>query len=126
MSFVVTEPDNEPAPKPTVKPTVKPTEKPASSGIKVEYEGGNSFSTSKSAVPTSVEIDGVPVSFIGDGKYFTVGCIDPDAQWVTVRWNSTSVTTNFTPDVTVACPSLGIPKTGDMPVWAAIAAFFGF
>ena len=113
---------NAPAP----KPTVKPTEKPASSGIKVEYEGGNSFSTSKSAVPTSVEIDGVPVSFIGDGKYFTVGCIDPDAQWVTVRWNSTSVTTNFTPDVTVACPSLGIPKTGDMPVWAAIAAFFGF
>ena len=96
------------------------------SGVSVTYNGGNSFSTSKSAVPTSVEIDGVPVSFIGDGKYFTVGCIDPDAQWVTVRWNSTSVTTNFTPDVTVACPSLGIPKTGDMPVWAAIAAFFGF
>ena len=100
--------------------------KKSGNGIKVKYEGGNSFSTSKSAVPTSVEIDGVPVPFSGDGKFFTVGCIDSDAQWVTVRWNSTSVTTNFNPDVTVSCPNLGIPKTGDMSVWAAIAEFLGF
>jgi len=100
--------------------------KKSGNGIKVKYEGGNSFSTSKSAVPTSVEIDGVPVPFSGDGKFFTVGCIDPNAQWVTVRWNSTSVTTNFNPDVTVACTNLGIPKTGDMSVWAAIAEFLGF
>ena len=94
--------------------------------IKVTYNGGNSFSTSKSAVPTSVEIDGVPVPFTGNGKLFTVGCIDPDAEWVTVRWNSTSVTVNFKPDVTVSCPVMSIPKTGDMPLWMAVAEFFGF
>ena len=120
--------DNQPTEKPQVTPTPKPkpTEKPASSGIKVEYEGGNSFSTSKSDVPTSVEIDGVPVSFTGNGSSFTVGCIDPNAKWVTVKWNSTTVTVNFTPDVNVVCTEIGIPKTGDMPFWAAIAAFFGF
>ncbi len=103
-------------------------EKPVSSGsgIKVTYNGGNSFSTSKSAVPTSVEIDGVEVPFTGNGKNFTVGCIDPSAKWVTVRWNSTSVTVNFKPDASVVCAVVAIPKTGDMPVWAAVAAFFGF
>ena len=105
---------------------VPPASKPSSgSGIKVKYEGGNSFSTSKSAVPTSVEIDGVEVPFTGNGKSFTVGCIDPNAEWVTVRWNSTSVTVNFKPDVNVVCAEVAIPKTGDMPVWAAVAAFFG-
>ena len=103
----------------------KPTEKPASSGIKVTYNGGNSFSTSKSDVPTGVEIDGVAVPFNGTGSNFTVGCVDPGAKWVTVRWNSTSVTTNFTPDALVEC-SVSIPKTGDMPVWAAVLALFGF
>jgi len=99
--------------------------KSSGSGIKVKYEGGNSFSTSKSAVPTSVEIDGVEVPFTGNGSSFTVGCIDPNAKWVTVRWNSTTVTTNFTPDGLVEC-SVAIPKTGDMPFFAAVAAFFGF
>ena len=104
-----------------------PESKPSSgSGIDVEYEGGNSFSTSKTAVPTSVEIDGVEVPFTGDGKFFTVGCIDPSAEWVTVRWNSTSVTTNFTPDGLDECSAVAIPKTGDMPFFAAVAAFFGF
>ena len=103
----------------------KPTEKPASSGISVKYNGGNSFSTSKSDVPTGVEIDGVAVPFSGTGSNFTVGCVDPGAKWVTVRWNSTSVTTNFTPDGLVEC-SVSIPKTGDMPVWAAVLALFGF
>ena len=116
-------PDN-PTEKPQVTP--KPTEKPASSGIKVEYNGGNSFSTSKGDVPTSVEIDGVPVPFSGNGSSFTVGCIDPNAKWVTVKWNSTTVTVNFTPDVNVVCTEIGIPKTGDMSIWAAIAEFFGF
>ncbi len=109
----------------TVSLKFEVTAKPRDS-IKVKYEGGNSFSTSKSAVPTSVEIDGVPVPFTGNGKLFTVGCIDPDAEWVTVRWNSTSVTVNFKPDVTVSCPVMSIPKTGDMPLWMAVAEFFGF
>ncbi|MBR5292011.1 MAG: hypothetical protein IKU32_03740 [Clostridia bacterium] len=96
------------------------------SGIKLTYNGGNSFSTSKSDVPTGVEIDNVPVSFSGDGNNFTVGCIDPNAKWVTVRWNSTSVTTNFTPDGNVVCTEVIIPKTGDVSFWTAIAQFFGF
>ena len=102
-------------------------EKPVSSGsgIKVTYNGGNSFSTSKSAVPTSVEIDGVAVGFSGDGKLFTVNSIPAGAKWVTVRWNSTSVTTNFTPNGAYFA-EVEIPKTGDMPIWATIAAFFGF
>lgn len=89
------------------------------SGISVKYTGGNGFSTSNSAVPTGVEIDNVPVSFTGDGRNFTVSCIKPDAKWVTVRWNSTSVTTNFTPDAAAYCSPTNIPKTGD----ASLAAF---
>ena len=110
-----------------VVPTPVP-EKPASSGsgISVKYNGGNSFSTSKSDVPTGVEIDGVPVTFNGTGSNFSVGCISSDAKWVTVRWNSTSVTTNFTPDGLVECTTVSIPKTGGMSIWAAIAQFLGF
>ena len=101
--------------------------KPSSgSGISVKYNGGNSFSTSNPSVPTGVEIDGVPVTFNGTGSNFSVGCISSDAKWVTVRWNSTSVTTNFTPDGLVECTTVSIPKTGDMSFWAAVAAFFGF
>lgn len=89
-----------------------------SSGIDLWYNGGNSFGSSKSAVPTSVEIEGVPVSFNGNGREFTVGCISPNAKWVTVRWNSTSVTTNFTPDANAACAEITLPKTGDVSVMA--------
>ena len=95
------------------------------SGISITYNGGNSFSTSKSDVPTGVEIDGVPVTFNGIGSNFTVGCISSDAKWITVRWNSTSVTTNFTPNGAYFA-EVEIPKTGDMPFWAAIAEFLGF
>jgi len=95
----------------------KPT-KPDRKDIKVKYEGGNRFSTNKSAVPTSVEIDGVPVSFVGDGRSFTVSCIEPGTHWITVRWHSTSVTTNFTADASVVCIPNAIPKTGDMSVMA--------
>ena len=104
-----------------------PAPKPASSGsgISVKYNGGNSFSTSKSDVPTGVEIDGVPVAFSGNGSSFTVSGIPANAKWVTVRWNSTSVTTNFTPSGAYVA-EVNIPKTGDMPIWAAVAAFFGF
>ena len=102
------------------------TDSSKGNGISVKYNGGNSFSTSKSDVPTGVEIDGVPVTFNGNGSNFTVGCIDPNAKWVTVRWNSTTVTTNFTPDGLVECTTVSIPKTGDMSFWAAIAEFFGF
>ena len=111
---------------PTPVPQV--TNKPSSSGngISVKYNGGNSFSTSNPSVPTGVEIDGVPVTFNGTGSNFSVGCISSDAKWVTVRWNSTSVTTNFTPDGLVECTTVSIPKTGDMSFWAAVAAFFGF
>ena len=103
--------------------TVEP--KPGN-GISVTYNGGNSFSTSNPSVPTGVEIDGVPVTFNGTGSNFSVGCISSDAKWVTVRWTSTSVTTNFTPDGLVECTTVSIPKTGDMSFWAAVAAFFGF
>ena len=106
-------------------PTTSPKPASTGSGISVKYNGGNSFSTSKSDVPTGVEIDGVAVPFSGTGSNFTVGCVDPGAKWVTVRWNSTSVTTNFTPDGLVEC-SVSIPKTGDMPFWAAVLALFGF
>lgn len=102
---------------PEVTPT--PENKPSGSGISVKYTGGNGFSSSKPDVPTGVEIDGEPVSFTGDGRNFTVSCIKPDAKWVTVRWNSTSVTTNFTPDANAYCSSTNIPKTGD----ASLAAF---
>ena len=108
-----------------VAPPSTAVSKSSGSGIKVKYEGGNSFSTSKSAVPTSVEIDGVAVGFSGDGKLFTVNSIPAGAKWVTVRWNSTSVTTNFTPNGAYFA-EVEIPKTGDMPIWAAIAAVFGF
>lgn len=89
------------------------------SGISVKYTGGNGFSTSNPEVPTVVEIDNVPVSFTGDGRNFTVSCIKPDSRWITVRWNSTSVTTNFTPDAAAYCSPTNIPKTGD----ASLAAF---
>ena len=103
-----------------------PATSSSGSGISVKYNGGNSFSTSNPAVPTGVEIDGVPVTFNGTGSNFSVGCISSDAKWVTVRWNSTTVTTNFTPDGLVECTTVSIPKTGDMSFWAAVAAFFGF
>ena len=116
-----------PNPAPSAPPSSEPTTKPSTgSGISVKYNGGNSFSTSKSDVPTGVEIDGVPVTFNGTGSNFTVGCISSDAKWVTVRWNSTTVTTNFTPDGLVECTTVSIPKTGDMSIWAAVSAFFGF
>ena len=96
------------------------------SGISITYNGGNSFSTSNSAVPTSVEIDGIPVSFTGDGRSFTVSGIPAGAKWITVRWNSTSITTNFAPDGNVVSAGIEIPKTGDisllMPVLALIGA----
>ena len=99
------------------------------SGVSVTYNGGNSFSTSKSAVPTSVEIDGVPVSFTGDGRSFTVSGIPAGAKWITVRWNSTSITTNFTPDASAVCTEINIPKTGDISLIAfalmAVAAAAG-
>ena len=92
-----------------------------SSGTDVKYNGGNSFSTSNSAVPTSVEIDGVPVSFSGDGRNFTVDCIDANARRITVRWHSASVTVNFTPDSSAVCGEIIIPKTGDVTVFAYAA-----
>ncbi|MBQ7091287.1 MAG: hypothetical protein IJN83_01365, partial [Clostridia bacterium] len=99
------------------------------SSISVTYNGGSSFSTSKSAVPTSVEIDGVPVSFTGDGNSFTVSEIPAGAKWITVRWNSTSITTNFTPDASAVCTEINIPKTGDISLIAfalmAVAAAAG-
>ena len=109
--------DNDPSSRPEV--TTTPENKPSGSGISVKYTGGNGFSSSKPDVPTGVEIDGVPVSFTGDGRNFTVSCIKPDSRWITVRWNSTSVTTNFTPDAAAYCSPTNIPKTGD----ASLAAF---
>ena len=123
----VVDENGELVPAPSAPPSSEPTTKPSTgSGISVKYNGGNSFSTSNPSVPTGVEIDGVPVTFNGTGSNFSVGCISSDAKWVTVRWNSTSVTTNFNPDGLVECTTVSIPKTGDMSIWAAVAAFFGF
>ncbi|MDD6044915.1 MAG: hypothetical protein PUC76_04615 [Clostridia bacterium] len=117
MAMATTTDDAYTSSEPEFTPT--PENKPSGSGISVKYTGGNGFSSSKPDVPTGVEIDGEPVSFTGDGRNFTVSCIKPDAKWVTVRWNSTSVTTNFTPDADAYCSSTNIPKTGD----ASLAAF---
>jgi len=111
--------------KPDPAPAPAPAPKSSGSGISVTYNGGNSFSTSNSAVPTGVEIDNVPVSFTGNGSSFTVSGIPAGAKWITVRWNSTSVTTNFTPNGAYFA-EVEIPKTGDMPIWAAVAEFLGF
>ena len=108
------------------EPSVDSGNSSSGSGISIAYNGGNSFSTSNSAVPTSVEIDGIPVSFTGDGRSFTVNSIPAGAKWITVRWNSTSITTNFDPDGNVVSAGIEIPKTGDKPIWTAVAAFFGF
>ena len=96
------------------------------SGPSIWYIGGNTFGTSTTKMPTAVEIDNMPVPFSMEGSKIVVSCINPGAKWITVRWNSTSATIRFNPDVIVSCPKMAIPKTGDMPIWAAIAEFLGF
>ena len=96
------------------------------SGPSIWYIGGNSFGTSTTQMPTSVEIDYVSVPFTMEGSNIVVSCINPGARWATVKWNSTSATINFNPDANVVCAQVVIPKTGDMPIWAAIAEFLGF
>ncbi len=128
MNIPSTTPGNAPTVyevKPQVKFTVTaPSSGSSGSGISLWYNGGNSFGSSRSAVPTSVEIDGQPVSFVGDGGEFDVSCVKPGSKWVTVKWNSTSVTANFTPDANAHCTSVAIPKTGDMSIvaYAVLAA----
>lgn len=90
------------------------------------YIGGNTFGTSTTKAPTKIEIDGTAVPFTMDGSKIIVSCINADADWVTARWGSTTNTINFTPDAAAYCTQVSIPKTGDMPLWAAIAAFLGF
>jgi len=95
-------------------------------GPSIWYIGGNTFGTSTTQMPTSVEIDYEPVPFTMEGSNIVVSCINPGARWATVKWNSTSATINFNPDANVVCAQVVIPKTGDMPIWAAIAEFLGF
>ena len=95
-------------------------------GPNVWYIGGNTFGTNTNQVPTSVEIDGVPVSFTMNGSQITVGCIQPGSGWVTVRWGSVSNYRSFTPDANAYCTQTVIPKTGGMSIWATIAQFLGF
>ena len=115
------------APLSTDEPTVTPA--PISSGYSgpdLWYIGGNTFGVTTNQVPTSVEIDNVPVSFTMNGNQITVDCIQPGSDWVTVRWGSVSNQRSFTPDANAYCTQTVIPKTGDMPIWAAIAEFLGF
>ena len=93
-----------------------PTVSASGNSIEVKYNGGNSFSTSNPAVPTSVEIDNVPVAFSGNGRELIVSGIPANARWITIRWNSISVTTNFTHDG--AYLDIQLPKTGDMSAMA--------
>ncbi len=109
----------------TVAATIEIIAPAPSTGIDLWYNGGNSFGSSKSAVPTSVEIDGQPVGFVGDGGEFSVSCLQPGARWITVKWHSTTVTTSFTPDMNAHCDTVAIPKTGDMPLFASILAWLG-
>ena len=96
------------------------------SGPDLWYIGGNTFGVTTNQVPTSVEIDNVPVSFTMNGNQITVGCIQPGSDWVTVRWGSVSNQRSFTPDANAYCTQTVIPKTGDVSFWAAITEFFGF
>jgi len=89
---------------------------PSRKDIKITYNGGNSFSTNKSEVPTAVEIDGVPVGFTGNGRNFTVSSIPAGADRITVRWNSTSASTNFKPDAVAYSFNVELPKTGDASI----------
>ena len=108
-------------------PTPDTTTSPSGySGPSLWYIGGNTFGTSTTKAPTKVEIDGAAVPFTMDGSKIIVSCINADAGWVTARWGSTTNTVNFTPDAAAYCTQVSIPKTGDMPLWAAIAAFLGF
>ena len=111
-----------------VVPTPAPATKPSSgySGPDLWYIGGNTFGTSTTQSPSKVEIDGVAVPFTMNGSQIVVGCVDPNAHWVKASWGSTTNTVYFTPDAQAFCAQTVIPKTGDMPIWAAIAAFFGF
>ena len=120
---------NTSAPIKTPDPSAAPTTTTSSSGYSgpdLWYIGGNTFGTSTTQSPSKVEIDGVAVPFTMNGSKIVVGCVDPNANWVTVRWGSTTNTVHFTPDAQSYCTQTVIPKTGDMPIWAAIAAFFGF
>ena len=110
--------------------TVTAKQSSSSSGVyygpDVWYIGGNTFGTNTNQVPTSVEIDQVPVSFTMNGSQITVDCIQPGSGWVTVRWGSVSNYRSFTPDANAYCAQAVIPKTGGMSIWAAIAQFLGF
>lgn len=90
----------------------------SSSGTSVTYKGGNSFTTSRSATPSSVEIDGVPVAFTGNGSSFTVSSIPAGAKWITIKWPGASVTFNFTPDAQACTSAIAIPKTGSISMAA--------
>lgn len=116
-----------------VSPTSTPTPTPGGttspsgySGPSLWYIGGNTFGSSTTKAPTKVEIDGTAVPFTMDGSKIIVSCINANAGWITARWGSTTNTVNFTPDAAAYCTQVSIPKTGDMPLWAAIAAFLGF
>lgn len=112
---------------PPASPEITPA--PISSGYSgpgLWYIGGNTFGVTTNQVPTSVEIDNVPVSFTMNGNQITVDCIQPGSDWVTVRWGSVSNQRSFTPDANAYCTQPVIPKTGDVSLWAAIAEFFGF
>ena len=128
MWGVVDEANTTPSAPPSNEPTAsnKPSSGGGYYGPNVWYIGGNTFGTNTNQVPTSVEIDGVPVSFTMNGSQITVGCIQPGSGWVTVRWGSVSNYKSFTPDANAYCTQTVIPKTGGMSIWAAIAQFLGF
>lgn len=117
-------PTAEPSPETTPEVSPTPTAAPSGKDYRITYKGGNSFSTNNSAVPTSVEIDGSPVSFTGDGKSFTVSCVKADSERITVRWNSISISTNFRPSGNIYCSSITPPKTGDMSAAGLAIALF--
>lgn len=104
----------------------RPAPKPEKSNVPgVTYECGNTFKMETSKVPTAVLVDGVSVPFNVDGKTLYVN-VDGGSHWMTVQWNSTSYTFSFACNDACEVVDIGIPKTGDMPIWAAVLALFGF
>ena len=114
------------APAPEPEPDPEPAPSTAKSNVPgVSYECGNTFKMETSKAPTAVLVDGVSVPFSADGKTLYVN-VSGGNHWMTVEWMSTTYTFNFTCNDACQIVEVAIPKTGDMPLWAAIAAVFGF
>ena len=109
--------ENKPAPTPTPNP---PAPQQPSAIDKFEKQVDNDTDL----YINSVSMGGGTVKFTLSGNGATVladgAVVYPDAN------GAYTVASNAKVTITYASFSVEVPKTGDMPFWAAIAAFFGF